>query len=76
MKPPHAEALRRHYAYLRSIESIVRRWENKSVSALPADKTGQEKVAVRAGASSLDAFAQSYRDARAGIHAIYQEYFR
>jgi glutamate-ammonia-ligase adenylyltransferase len=76
MKAPHAEALRAHYAYLRFIESILRRWENKSVSTLPADKAGQEKVAVRAGAKSLDAFAQAYRDARSGIHAIYKEYFR
>lgn len=72
----HAETLRAHYAHLRSIESILRRWENKSVSTLPADKAEQEKVAVRAGAKNLDAFAQAYREARAGIHAIYAEYFR
>jgi glutamate-ammonia-ligase adenylyltransferase len=76
MKAPHAEALRLHYAYLRSIESILRRWENKSISTLPTDKTEQEKVAVRTGARNLDAFAQSYREARSGIHAIYEEYFR
>jgi len=76
MKTQDAETLRTHYAYLRFIESILRRWENKSVSALPADKAGQEKVAVRAGAKTLDAFAQAYRDARSGIHAIYEAYFR
>jgi [glutamine synthetase] adenylyltransferase / [glutamine synthetase]-adenylyl-L-tyrosine phosphorylase len=76
IKTDHAEILRNHYAHLRSIESILRRWENKSVSALPADKTEQEKLAARAGARNLDAFAQSYRKARSGIHAIYEAYFR
>jgi len=75
MKMADAEALRNHYAHLRSIESILRRWENKSVSALPADKTEQEKLAARAGAKNLDAFAQAYRHARAGIHTIYSAYF-
>jgi glutamate-ammonia-ligase adenylyltransferase len=72
----YAEALRKHYEYLRSIESILRRWENKTISILPADKIGQEKLAARAGAKSLDAFAQAYRDARSGIHAIYSRYLR
>jgi glutamate-ammonia-ligase adenylyltransferase len=75
MKMADAEALRNHYAHLRSIESILRRWENKSVSTLPADKTGQEKLAARAGAKNLDAFAKAYREARAGIHAVYTAYF-
>jgi glutamate-ammonia-ligase adenylyltransferase len=75
MKMADAEALRNHYAHLRSIESILRRWENKSVSALPADKIEQEKLAARAGARNLDAFAQAYREARAGIHTIYSAYF-
>ncbi len=75
MKIAEAEALRNHYEHLRSIESILRRWENKSVSVLPADKTEQEKLAVRAGAKNLDVFAQAYREARAGIHTIYSAYF-
>ena len=74
MKKADAGKLRRHYEYLRAVGSAVRRWENKSVSVLPADKTEQEKLAVRAGAKSLDAFAQAYREARAGIHAIYSRY--
>jgi glutamine synthetase adenylyltransferase len=70
-----AEALRNHYEYLRSIESVLRRWENKSVSTLPADKAGQEQLALRVGAKDLDSFAQAYREARAGIRAIYSRYF-
>jgi [glutamine synthetase] adenylyltransferase / [glutamine synthetase]-adenylyl-L-tyrosine phosphorylase len=76
MTKPDADELRKHYEYLRSIESALRRWENKSVSNLPADKTGQEQLARRVGAKSLDAFAQAYRASRSGIHAIYSRYFR
>jgi glutamate-ammonia-ligase adenylyltransferase len=74
MRQPDADKLRQHYEYLRSIGSALRRWENKSVSTLPADKTEQEKLAVRAGAKSLDDFARAYREARTGIHAIYSKY--
>jgi glutamine synthetase adenylyltransferase len=76
MKKPDAEKLRRHYDHLRSVGSALRRWENKSVSILPANKDEQEKLAVRAGAKNLDAFAQTYREARTGIHAIYSQYLR
>ena len=70
------EALRKHYEYLRSIESVLRRWENKSVSILPADKAGQEQLSLRVGAKDLDSFAQTYREARSGIRAIYSRYLR
>jgi len=74
MRQPDAGKLRQHYEYLRSIGSALRRWENKSVSTLPADKAEQEKFAVRAGAKSLDDFARAYREARSGVHAIYSRY--
>jgi glutamate-ammonia-ligase adenylyltransferase len=74
MRQPDADKLRQHYEYLRSIGSALRRWENRSVSTLPADKTEQEKFAVRAGSKSLDDFAQAYQEARSGVHAIYSKY--
>jgi len=74
MKRPDAEELRSYYDYLRAVGSALRRWENKSVSILPADKAEQEKLAVRSGAKNLDDFAQAYRKARGGIHAIYSKY--
>jgi glutamate-ammonia-ligase adenylyltransferase len=76
MTESDAAALKKDYEYLRSVESILRRWENKSVSSLPADKTEQGKLASRVGSKSLDAFAQRYREARAGIHTIYSRYLR
>ncbi|MEY2505623.1 MAG: [glutamine synthetase] adenylyltransferase / [glutamine synthetase]-adenylyl-L-tyrosine, partial [Verrucomicrobiota bacterium] len=71
-----AAVLNEKYLYLRSIESVLRRWENKSVSSLPPDKTEQEKLAHRLGARSLEAFAQDYHLARASLHAIYSRYLR
>ncbi|MEY2495614.1 MAG: [glutamine synthetase] adenylyltransferase / [glutamine synthetase]-adenylyl-L-tyrosine [Verrucomicrobiota bacterium] len=76
MEAADAVALKENYDHLRSIESILRRWENKSVSSLPADENEQRKLALRVGAEGLDSFAQGYRAARAGIHAIYSRYLR
>jgi glutamate-ammonia-ligase adenylyltransferase len=66
--------LKNSYEYLRLIESALRRWENKSISSLPADETEQRKLAQRVGAASLDSFAQRYREARESIHAVYSHY--
>jgi glutamine synthetase adenylyltransferase len=66
--------LEESYKYLRLIESALRRWENKSVSSLPADETEQHKLAQRVGADSLDSFGQRYREARESIHAVYSRY--
>jgi glutamate-ammonia-ligase adenylyltransferase len=71
-----AVTLAENYAHLRTIESTLRRWENKSVSSLPADENEQRKLALRVGMDGLDSFAQRYREARTGIHAIYSRYFR
>jgi glutamate-ammonia-ligase adenylyltransferase len=76
MAESDAAELKANYEYLRSIESALRRWENKSVSNLPADKAEQDKLALRVGARSLDGFAQRYREARTAIHVIYSRYLR
>jgi glutamate-ammonia-ligase adenylyltransferase len=68
--------MKKHYEYLRSIESVLRRWENKSVSILPSDGAEQEKLAKRMGVDGLDAFGQRYREARETIHAISSRYLR
>ena len=68
--------MKKAYEYLRSIESVLRRWENKSVSILPPDDTEQAKLAKRMGMDDLDAFGQSYREARETIHAISSRYLR
>jgi glutamate-ammonia-ligase adenylyltransferase len=69
-----AALVKESYEYLRLIESALRRWENKSVSSLPADETEQRKLAQRIGAASLDSFARRYREARESIHAVSSRY--
>jgi glutamine synthetase adenylyltransferase len=76
MAESDAATLEKNYEYLRSIESVLRRWENKGVASLPADKTEQVKLALRVGEESIDSFAQRYRAARTTIHAIYSRYMR
>ena len=70
-----ATALQSSYDFLRRCESILRRWENKSVACLPAEEAEQRKLAQRIGAKDLAAFGEQYRAARETIHAIYGRYF-
>ena len=69
-----AALVKKSYEYLRLIESALRRWENKSVSTVPADGMEQRKLARRLGADSIDSFGKRYREAREIIHAIYLRY--
>ncbi|HWM25053.1 MAG TPA: bifunctional [glutamate--ammonia ligase]-adenylyl-L-tyrosine phosphorylase/[glutamate--ammonia-ligase] adenylyltransferase [Chthoniobacterales bacterium] len=71
-----ATLVKESYEYLRLIESVLRRWENKSVSILPVDEPEQRKLAKRIGADSLDSFAQRYREARESIHSIASRHLR
>lgn len=71
----HAAKLQRSYDFLRRVESILRRFENKSVSSLPADEAEHRKLAQRMGAKDLASFGSDYRDARETIHATYIRYF-
>jgi glutamate-ammonia-ligase adenylyltransferase len=76
LEEAEATLVRKSYEYLRLIESALRRWENKSVSSLPADETEQRKLAQRVGADSLDSFGRRYREARESIHAVYSRYLQ
>jgi glutamate-ammonia-ligase adenylyltransferase len=69
-----AGTLKIHYQFLRQIESVLRRWENKSVSTLPPDELEQQRLACRMGAKSLDEFGKTYREAREAIHTIASQY--
>ncbi|MEO5720357.1 MAG: bifunctional [glutamate--ammonia ligase]-adenylyl-L-tyrosine phosphorylase/[glutamate--ammonia-ligase] adenylyltransferase, partial [Chthoniobacterales bacterium] len=71
-----AEALQASYDLLRRCESVLRRWENKSVASLPTDEAEQEKLARRVGAKDLAAFSERYRGARERIHLTYARYFQ
>lgn len=66
--------LLRGYEFLRRCESNLRRWENKSVSSLPADEDEQTNLSRRLGVKDLSTFGEQYRAARETIHALYAHY--
>jgi glutamate-ammonia-ligase adenylyltransferase len=76
LREEEAATMKQSYEYLRAIESVLRRWENKSVSTLPVTEIEQRKLASRVGADSVESFGRQYREARASIHAIYSRHLR
>jgi glutamate-ammonia-ligase adenylyltransferase len=69
-----AEKLRRAYTFLRCCESVLRRWQHRSVAALPATHDGQLTLARRMRFSTIDAFHGPYRQAREAIRALWIRY--
>ena len=69
-----AEKLRAAYTFLRSCESVLRRWQNRSVSTLPATHDGQLALARRMKFSTIEAFHAPYRQAREVIRALWMRY--
>jgi glutamate-ammonia-ligase adenylyltransferase len=59
------------YGFLRRCEAALRRWENKSISILPAGEFEQRRLARWLGYKEFETFVQSYDEARQKIHAIY-----
>jgi glutamate-ammonia-ligase adenylyltransferase len=68
--------LKQGYTFLRRCESVLRRYDNRSVSAFSSDPGEQRKLAIRLGFYDLEAFCQGYADARETIHALYNRYIK
>jgi glutamate-ammonia-ligase adenylyltransferase len=64
------------YDFLRGCATASRRWENKSVSTLPAGPDEQKKLARRVGCKDLDEFAAKYNSAREAIHRLYDRHIK
>ena len=64
------------YTFLRRCESVLRRYDNRSVSALSSDPGEQRKLAIRLGYHDLEAFRQKYANARETIHALYNRHVK
>src|SRR5216117_1259288 len=62
------------HGLLRRCELALRRYENRSVSALPNDPDEQRKFAVRLGYHLFDAFRRDYFNARDTIHTLYERH--
>jgi glutamate-ammonia-ligase adenylyltransferase len=71
-----AAAAAESYDLIRRCETVLRRFENKNISGLPADPDEQEKLAKRLGYKEAGIFANQYRNARERIHALYQRYVK
>jgi glutamate-ammonia-ligase adenylyltransferase len=67
---------KRAYKFLRRAESVLRRFENKSVSVLPASANEQRKFAIRFACNGWDDFAKQYSASRDSIAALYQRYLK
>ncbi len=68
--------LKNAYAFLRRCESVLRRYENRSVSALPSDPNEQRKLAVRFCDDGFGVFCQRYVDARETINSLYNRHVK
>jgi glutamate-ammonia-ligase adenylyltransferase len=71
-----ADRLRNAYGLLRRCEAVLRRYDNKSVSAFSSDPNEQRKLATRLGYEEFDAFREKYVDARESIHALYDRHVK
>jgi glutamate-ammonia-ligase adenylyltransferase len=64
------------YTFLRRCESVLRRYDNRSVSALSSDPGEQRKLAIRLGYHDLETFRQKYANARETINALYNRHVK
>src|SRR5438105_1438930 len=67
--------LTRAYEFLRRCETALRRWQDKSISTLPAEPAEQRKLAIRMGCKDYESWKREYDHARQRVHASYQKYF-
>ncbi len=62
-----AERAVQSYRFLRRMEAVLRRIDDKPVSLLPQDAAAQQQLAIRCGHPDLEAFLAAYRDTRKSI---------
>jgi glutamate-ammonia-ligase adenylyltransferase len=64
--------LRRHYLFLRRIESTLRRVDNKSISRIPGDEVEQVRLAKRLGYDGREEFLEAYTFATRQTRGLYE----
>lgn len=69
-----AGSLRSAYNFLRTCESILRRWANRSVSRLPATRPEENIFARRMKCATIEDFRRPYSRAREVIHSLRLRY--
>ena len=74
MEKADAENLRRAYIFLRTVESVLRRWQFRSVSSLPMTREEEERFARRMKFATIEDFRAPYGRARETIHSLRTRY--
>ena len=69
-----AQALQKAYNFLRTCESVLRRWQNRSVSTLPTTREEEDQFARRMRFATIDEFRAPYGQAREVIHSLRLRY--
>ena len=69
-----ARSLQKAYYFLRVCESVLRRWQNRSVSTLPTSRQEEDQFARRMRFKTIDDFRAPYSRAREVIHSLRQRY--
>ena len=62
------------YSFLRSCESVLRRWQNRSVSTLPTTRDEEDQFARRMRFATIEDFRAPYGRAREVIHSLRLRY--
>jgi [glutamine synthetase] adenylyltransferase / [glutamine synthetase]-adenylyl-L-tyrosine phosphorylase len=69
-----AEKLRSAYSLLRRCESVLRRWQNRGVSTLPATRDEEDRFARRMKFATIEDFHAPYGRAREVIRSLRMRY--
>jgi [glutamine synthetase] adenylyltransferase / [glutamine synthetase]-adenylyl-L-tyrosine phosphorylase len=75
LDPVEMDMLTADYLFYRRIDSILRRAQNHSVSALPSQPEEQAKLALRMGYRDRESFIEDYRLRRSRNERLVQGYF-
>ena len=74
MERRDAISLQDAYTFLRTCESVLRRWQHRSVSTLPVTRDEEERFARRMNFATIDEFRAPYGKARETIHSLRTRY--
>jgi len=69
-----AERLRSAYGFLRSCESVLRRWLNRAVSTLPSTRDEEDRFAMRMKFATIEDFHAPYGRSREVIRSLRMRY--
>ncbi|MEZ5530402.1 MAG: bifunctional [glutamate--ammonia ligase]-adenylyl-L-tyrosine phosphorylase/[glutamate--ammonia-ligase] adenylyltransferase [Porticoccaceae bacterium] len=69
----HTEALYEGYRFLRDVEHVVQGWQDKQTQLLPADESGQRRVAALMGFEDWAAFVARLDEHRERIHRLFED---